>query len=131
MSQPTHDRSAALFAALAYILPLAGGIIALLAYRRHPLARLHAQQSIAAILTLVLSFLVWAALGYLIALIPGIGPIISIALFALVIALAIFLAINWLISLARALRGEERTIPLANRVASRVFSADSMKKTSA
>ncbi|MCY3780777.1 MAG: hypothetical protein OXG78_10750 [Chloroflexi bacterium] len=116
---------------MAYIAPMVGGIIAMLADGRNQLTRVHAQQSIAAVLTLVLSFFLWAALGYDIALIPGIGPIISIALFALVIAVALFLAVNWLISFLRALRGEERTIPLGNRVAIRVFGADAMPKKSA
>lgn len=110
-----------LFAALAYILPLLGGIIGILADGGNPFTRAHAQQSIATVLTLVLSFFVWAVCGYLIALIPLIGPIITISLFSLVIALAAFLVINWLLNFWWALRGETRVIPLANRVALRLF----------
>ena len=46
--------------------------------------------------------------------------------------MAIFLALNWLISLAVvALRGEERTIPFANRLVIRLFGADADLKKSA
>lgn len=110
-----------LFAMLAYALPLLGGIIGLAADRANPLTRAHAQQSIAAVLTLALSFVVWAAVGYLVGLIPIVGPIIAISLFSLVIAMFIFLAANWLIGLAVAMRGQERTIPFANRLVKRLF----------
>ena len=110
-----------LFAMLAYALPLLGGIIGLAADRANPLTRTHAQQSIAAVLTLALSFVVWAAVGYLVGLIPIVGPIIAISLFSLVIAMFIFLAANWLIGLAVAMRGQERTIPFANRLVKRLF----------
>ena len=110
-----------LFAMLAYALPLLGGIIGLAADRANPLTRTHAQQSIAAILTLALSFVVWAAVGYLVGLIPIVGPIVAISLFSLVIAMFIFLAANWLIGLAVAMRGQERTIPFANRLVKRLF----------
>ena len=109
------------FAVLAYVLPLVGGIVAILADGRNPLTRHHAQQSIATVLTLVLGFFVWALVGYVIALVPWVGPIVSISLFSLVLAMAAFLAVNWVLSLLRALRGEERDIPIANRVARRVF----------
>ena len=109
------------FAVLAYLLPLLGGLIGLLADGRNPLTRHHAQQSIATVLTLILSFFVWALAGYVVALVPWIGPIVTISLFSLVMAMAAFLAVNWLLSLLRALRGEERQIPVANRVARRLF----------
>lgn len=125
-NQGGHQTSAGadgrLFAVLAYVLPVVGGIIGLLVDGANPLTRAHARQSIAAVLTLILSFLAWAVGGYLISLIPMAGPILAIALFSLVIAMAIFLAANWLVSLAVvALRGEERAIPFANRVAARLF----------
>ena len=124
-SKPEAGRSLAahgrFFAVLAYLLPLLGGIIGLAADRANPFTRSHAQQSIAALLTLVLSFVVWAAVGYLVGLIPLFGPIIAISLFSLIIAMFIFLAVNWLISLLVAMRGRERTIPLANRLAKRLF----------
>lgn len=105
-----------IFAALAYILPVVGGFIGLLADGENSPTRLHARQSMGAALTLDLAFFAWALGGYVLTLIPIAGPIVAIALFSLVIALAIFLAANWLISLALALRGEGRTIPFANRI---------------
>ena len=126
--QPSGGRA---FAVLAYVVPLVGGIVAMAADGRNPLTRHHAQQSIAAVLTLILSFFVWALLGYVIALIPWVGPIVSISLFSLVLAMAAFLAVNWILSLLRALRGEERDIPLANRVARRMFREAAVAQKSA
>lgn len=117
-SLATHRR---LFAMLAYILPLVGGIIGLAADRANPLTRIHAQQSIAAVLVMILSFIVWVVVGYLVGLIPIAGPIIAVSLFSLVIAMFIFLVMNWIISLAVAMRGQERTIPFANRLVKRLF----------
>ena len=112
-----------LFAAMAYVLPVVGGVIGLAADGSNPLTRHHAQQSIGAVVTAIASFLAWAVCGYLIGLIPIFGPIVSIALFALVIAMAIFLGVNWLFSLVSAARGLEREIPLANRIVARLFGA--------
>lgn len=110
-----------MFAALAYVLPVVGGVIGLIADGDNPLTRVHARQSIATVVALILTFFVWAAVGYVLSLIPIAGPIVAIALFSLVIAMAAFLAANWVFSFIIALRGEERTIPFANRVASRLF----------
>ena len=119
------------FAVLAYLLPVVGGLLGLAADGRNPLTRNHALQSIASVIALVLSFLIWAVAAFVIALIPAIGPILSISLFALVIALAAFLFVNWLVSFARALRGEERIIPIANRIVLRLFSDASADKRNA
>ena len=132
MSQSKHETGARHFAVLAYVLPVVGGIIGLIADGGNRLTRVHARQSIGAVLALILSFFLWAAGGYVLSLIPIAGPILAIALFSLVIAMAIFLALNWLISLAVvALRGEERTIPVANRLVIRLFGADADLKKSA
>jgi len=120
-----------IFAALAYVLPVVGGIIGLLVDGGNPLTRAHARQSIGAALTLILAFFAWAVGGYIISLIPIAGPILAIALFSLVIAMALFLVANWLISLAMALRGAERTIPIANRVVARLFGSEAASKNSA
>lgn len=130
--QPALGEHRRLFAVLAYVLPVVGGIIGLMADGGNPLTRAHARQSIAAVLALILTFFVWAAGGYVLSLIPIAGPILAIALFSLVIAMAIFLALNWLISLAVvALRGEQRTIPFANRIVIRLFGSEPALKKSA
>ena len=130
MSQSKHETEARHFAVLAYVLPVIGGLIGLIADGSNPLTRVHARQSIGAVLTLILAFFVWAVGGYIISLIPIAGPILAIALFSLVIAMAIFLAANWLISLAMALRGAERTIPIADRIVVRLFGAEPALKKS-
>ena len=118
------------FAVLAYIVPVIGGILGLALDSGNPLTRNHAQQSIAAVLTLVLSFLIWAVTGYLIGQIPIFGPIFALSLFSLVIAMAAFLSVNWIYGLIVAMRGQERTIPLANKIVSRLF-GDAGKTSSA
>jgi len=112
------------FAALAYVLPFLGGCIGLALDGQNSLTRNHAQQSIGAVLALALSFLVWAVLGYAVALVPSVGPIVAISLFSLVIAMGLFLLANWLIGLLWALRGQEVRIPFANRIADRLFGAE-------
>ncbi len=130
-SPPTHQgglQTAAgdkgrVFAVLAYLLPVVGGIIGLIVDGGNPLTRVHARQSIGAALALGLSFVAWAVIGYVISLVPIAGPIVAIALFSFVIAMAVFLAANWILSLLMALRGEERTIPFGNRIVVRLFGA--------
>lgn len=121
MSRQKHKGESRHFAALAYILPVIGGLCGLALDGGNPLTRVHARQSIATVIALILTFFIWAALGYVLSLIPIAGPIVAIALFSLVIAMAAFLAANWVFSFVMALRGEERTIPFANRVALRLF----------
>ena len=66
-------RKAEWFAVLAYVLPVVGGIIGLIADGGNPLTRVHARQSIGAVLALILSFFLWAAGGYVLSLIPIAG----------------------------------------------------------
>ena len=121
MSRQKHKDADRRFAALAYILLVIGGLLGLALDGGNPLTRVHARQSISTVIALIITFFVWAAVGYVLSLIPIAGPIVAIALFSLVIAMAAFLTANWLFSFVVALRGEERTIPFANRVALRVF----------
>lgn len=109
------------FALLAYILPVIGGLAGLALDGGNRLTRVHARQSIATVIALIVTFFVWAAVGYALSLIPIAGPIVAIALFSLVIAMAAFLAANWVVGFVTAMRGEERTIPIASRVARRLF----------
>ncbi len=118
------EASKRVFAVLAYIVPVIGGLIGLALDRGNPLTRNHAQQSIATVLAMIMSFLVWAVLGYAIGIVPIIGPIVSISLFSLVVAMLIFLAINWLANLIMALRGQERAIPFANQIVGRLFATE-------
>ena len=131
MSQQKPNNDSRVYAVLAYILPLFGGLLGLLLDGRNPLTRSHAQQSIAAVLSLALSFVVWAVAGYLIALIPAFGPIFTLSLFSLVIAMAIFLFVNWIVNLILAFRGMERTIPFANRIVLRFFATAEAQQPSA
>ena len=121
MAQKRKAESNRLFAALAYLLPLVGGLAGLALDGGNELTRTHAKQSIGALLTMALSFVVWGVAGYALAIVPIIGPIVSISLFSLVIAIGFFLAANWVVGLVAALRGVERRIPIADRVVARTL----------
>jgi len=121
MSQQKPNEDNRLFAILAYILPVIGGIVGLAVNRDNSLTRTHGQQSIGAVLTMIVTFFTWVVVAFFIALVPSVGPIISIALFGLVIAIDIFIVINWIISFVFAMRGKERVIPLSNRLVVRIL----------
>ena len=121
MAQKRDVEANRLFAALAYLLPLVGGLAGLALDGGNELTRTHAKQSIGALLTMALSFVVWGVAGYALAIVPIIGPIVSISLFSLVIAMGFFLAANWVVGFVAALRGVERRIPIADRVVARTL----------
>ncbi len=60
-----------LFAILAYILPVIGGIIGLAVNRENSLTRVHAQQSIGAVLTMIAGFIIWGIAAYAVTIIPA------------------------------------------------------------
>ncbi|GEM_PF-6180510 len=83
-----------IFAILAYIIPVIGGVIGLVINRGNILTRNHAQQSIGAVLTIVLGFVTWMVSAYAISLAPAIRPVLLAATFV-VIALGLLLAIYY------------------------------------
>lgn len=86
--KPNDDGRA--FATLAYILPLIGGIVGLAVNRENALTRNHAQQSIGAILSVVVGVFIWAIIGYIIVLVPAIRPVVVALTYGLVILVAVF-----------------------------------------
>ena len=86
--QPKPNKTNAngrIFAIIAYLLPVIGGIIGLASNRDNPLTRNHAQQSIGAVLTLIVGFFTWAVMAYLIALIPAIRPAVIVLTYILIV----------------------------------------------
>ena len=120
-NDPMHNNTERTFAVLAYVLPLIGGLIGLAKNRDNPLTRNHSQQTIAAVLTMFISMVSWIVSGYLIGLIPYVGPVVSVSLFSLVLVIFLVLAIYWLIGLFHAIRGQETKFSIANRLANRLF----------
>lgn len=106
-------------AAVAYLIPLIGGFVAL--SQEDELAKNHGRQSIGVLAAAVFIFIVWAIAAYLISFLPLFGPIIATATFALVLAFYLFFVLSWILGLVSALRGYKTRIPLASRAANRLF----------
>lgn len=74
-----------ILAIIAYIIPVIGGIIGLATNRDNSLTRNHAQQTIGAVITLIVSLIVWAITAYVIAVIPVFRPIIVAVTYILIV----------------------------------------------
>jgi uncharacterized membrane protein len=122
------DNNGRLFAILAYIVPVIGGIIGIVVNGDNALTRKHSQQTIGAILTMVVTFLIWVIVGFIIALIPFVGPIAAVCLFALVIAYYILLGVSWIVGLIHAIQGRDMEFPIASRLTKRIFGDVSKRK---
>lgn len=106
---------------LTYLLPIVGSLFVLLFGRRNALALYHACQSLALFLGVIVVPVGWAVIGWLVAQIPVAGPILAVALFALVIAAAIAVVVGWLTGLANALRARFIPIPVFGGWGDRTF----------
>jgi len=62
----------------------------------------------------------WAVVAWIVSWIPLAGPIISAALFSLVILIYIFLAATWVIGVVYALQAKMKPIPVVGRWAERI-----------
>lgn len=103
------DRVAAF---LTYLLPVIGWAYVLLARRDNKFAMFHTRQSIGLVLIAVAGVVTWVAFGWIIAWIPIVGPIVSLSLFSLVIALLLALIVIWIIGLNNALQNKEQPLPI-------------------
>lgn len=90
---------------IAYLLPVIGPAIVLIAARKDHFALFHACHSLALTLGLALTPVVWGAVSWLALWIPLAGGLIAASLFALVIAAVLAVALSWLMGLLHALRG--------------------------
>jgi uncharacterized membrane protein len=109
------------FAFFAYLLSLIGAIIVLLVRRHDRFAVYHAKQSLGILLIAVGVLLGWIVVGWVVSWIPYIGFIVAIALFALVIAAYIILAVCWLIGMGYALHEKMQPVPLVGGLILRVL----------
>lgn len=106
---------------LVYLLPVVGWLFVLVAMRRNLVARYHACQALVLNLALVLIPAGWAVIGWLVAWIPLIGPVTSVALFSLVIAAVPALVIAWLLGMVNALRDEVVPVPIFGSYGDKLF----------
>ena len=105
-------------ALIAYI-PILGWLYVYFSQRKNPLAVFHLRQSIGLFVFLVVTFVVWAVVAYLIALIPYMA-VFSVSLFTIVMAFYMFGAVAWIIGLWNALRNQFNPLPFIGRWASRL-----------
>lgn len=84
-NQQKPNENGQLFAILAYILPVVGGIIGLAVNKDNALTRTHAYQSIGAVLSLILTFVTWVIVAYAIAIMPSIRSLVVLLTYALVV----------------------------------------------
>jgi uncharacterized membrane protein len=110
--------SSRLPSALAYV-PIVGWLYVLIFQRTNNLAMFHLRQSIGLFLFLAGTFVGWAVIGWLLSWIPFMA-VVSIALFALVIAAFLYSVVAWIIGLLNALRNRVVPLPLFGRWASRL-----------
>ena len=115
MSKP--GRNAAF---LAYLLPIVGWLYVLLFRRKDDFAVYHAKQSMMLTMTAVGAPTVWALFAWVFSWLPLAGPIISVALFALVILAYIFLAATWVIGMVYAFQAEMKPVPVVGGWAERI-----------
>jgi uncharacterized membrane protein len=97
---------------LAYLLSAVGCLYVLLARRRDDFAVYHVRQSLALLFAAVGLPLLWAAVSWVLAWIPTVGPVLGAMLFSLVIAGELAAMIDWFIGMSNALRGRQKALPL-------------------
>lgn len=105
---------------LAYLLPVVGWLYVFLFHRKDELAVYHAKQSVVLTMTAVGAPAVWALVAWIVSWLPLAGPVISAALFALVILTYLFLAVDWVIGMVYALYARMQPVPVLGGWAERI-----------
>ncbi len=113
------NTSSRLSAVLVYVLPVLGWLYVFFFQRRNSLALYHLRQAIGLVLFLIVTLIAWVVVGWLLAWIPYLN-ILSIALFALVVAVYLYGIVAWLIGIYNALSDRESPLPMFGRLASRL-----------
>ncbi len=108
---------------LAYLLPVLGPLLVLLADRKNTFALYHACQSLGLTLIAVVAPVVWVVFAWLLMWIPLAGALLAAALFALVVAAYITLLIAWVAGMSNALRNQLAPAPVFGGWGERLLSA--------
>ena len=112
------NRSLAFFA---YLVPLLGPVMVLLAARKNLFVLYHACQALALVLLAVLTPAAWAVAGWLVLWIPLAGGLLMGGLFALVIAAYLAILTAWVAGMINGLRGQLQPIPFFGSWGDRLF----------
>ena len=111
--------SSRLPAVVAYLIPVIGWLYVYFFQRQNSPAMYHLRQSIGLLLFLIGVMAGWAATAWVLALIPY-AAVLSIALFAIVIAAYLFGIVAWILGLINALRNRLAPLPLFGQWVSRL-----------
>jgi uncharacterized membrane protein len=114
MSRPSR-----LPAVLAYLIPVIGWLYVFFFQRKNILAIYHLKQSIGLFLFLVATMAGWAVIAWVLAWIPCMA-VLSIALFAIVIAAYLYGIVAWILGLINALSNRLAPLPLFGQWANRL-----------
>jgi uncharacterized membrane protein len=109
------------FALGAYVLSIIGALIVLLVRRNDRFAVFHAKQSIGLALAAVVLLLGWGVTAWVLTWIPYLGFTFAMALFALVIAGWLALAVCWIMGMRNALQAREQPLPFIGRTVLNVW----------
>lgn len=115
----TANISSRIVAFLAYLLPFIEWIYALIVHRRDRFVLFHVRQAASIVLVPVALTLLWAIVGWILALTP-VGGLLAAALFSLVAVAYLVAAVDWIIGLVQAATGRAEPVPILGRVALRL-----------
>jgi uncharacterized membrane protein len=113
----------ALLSLVCYLIPVLGPLYLLVQKRDSRFARVHAQQMLALVVSLVVLLAGWVVVSWVVAWIPLAGPLVAAMLSALAITGLMMGAVLWLIGLLEALRGSETALPVIWNVSRRLFAS--------
>lgn len=100
------------WAFIAYLLFIVGWLLVVLFRRNDPFALYHARQSLRLTLILAAAVAVWAVVAYVLAFIPLVGALISVASFSIVILVFLGGLIAWIGGMVNALRSMATPMPV-------------------
>jgi len=113
------SRLSRLPAVLAYLVPVIGWLYVFFFHRKNVLAVYHLRQAIGLVLFLLGVVAGWAVIAWVLAWIPYMA-VVSVALFALVIAAYLYGVVLWIMGLTNALSNRLAPLPLFGRWANRL-----------
>jgi uncharacterized membrane protein len=98
-------------ALLAYLVPILGSLYVFIAYRRDKFALYHAKQALIIAIVAILAPIAWFVVTWLLSFLPY-GFALGVALFALVIALYLFLIYTAIAGIAYVSQTKIKPLPL-------------------
>ncbi len=113
------SHSSRLPAVIVYLVPIIGWLYVFLFQRQNSLAIFHLKQAIGLVLFLISALIIWAVVGWALAWIPLLA-VISVALFAVVMAVYIYGAIAWIMGMLNAWNNRLEPLPFFGEWANRL-----------